>query len=819
MGLVEAMACRDDVRALLGKLRSVDDSAIVRAIEIILPFARAVRERAIRQGQLTFDALLSLTRELLVRDPAVRRDLGKRFRLILVDEFQDTDPLQYEIVLLLSEDSRTEPSKDAFDTSLAPGKLFVVGDPKQSIYGFRGADIRACQRAIRHVALCGGLECSLTTTWRAVPEIVEPLDRLFRQVFERRTEEKPDLHPPYEGMQSGRERAGDGARVQVWTVPPEQKTKAEQARRNEAMAIAAWIAQKWMSGGEAEGRRYRHVALLFRSFTQSHLYVGAMRRWNIPFALERSRNLLEDPEVQQLWAVLCALARPADGPAVLGVLRSALGAVPDAELAEYATNGNPSWCYTEASPDPERSPALARTFDWLRSWHDRLGQTPTDRFITELVEESPLLPVHATAADGRTRVATLRGVTARIASLARAEPTWPLLRVLEAFEAVVSGGSATLGETGAEAAADAVQLLTFHAAKGLEFPVVFLPDLARSLEDSSGPRARETEVGLLEEPEGRWVRVGGLESALSVLEKEQEKERDAAEVRRLFYVACTRAVEHLVFVHAPRTTGAGPAWIDLLAPWGYAEGIAHGKPLPEESAVVHQIVPPGEPEGTEPTESYRHDWQAALGRAEEAAKRARTAARPPFRRPSGLREEEEAREELSGSDEGPPPPATAGDRMALAVGTAVHDALERWNFVDPERIGELASAAAAHAARLKGLDRDRVEEATLEVIERFQKTALAHELASVEIIGREVPFLLQENGESWSGTIDLIYRSSEGALVVADYKTDRDAPEEAPERYAAQLAIYARAVARAFPDEPEPLRELLYVREGKRFRC
>jgi ATP-dependent exoDNAse (exonuclease V) beta subunit len=119
---------------------------------------------------------------------------------------------------------------------------------------------------------------------------------------------------------------------------------------------------------------------------------------------------------------------------------------------------------------------------------------------------------------------------------------------------------------------------------------------------------------------------------------------------------------------------------------------------------------------------------------------------------------------------------------------------------------------------MAGLDPSAVEAGTDEVIEGLLETDLPDHLGSVEVLGREVPFLLDDGAQRWTGTIDLLYRDRGNELVVADYKTDREIREEPPEHYRTQLDVYARAVARAFPDEPEPARELLYVREGRRVR-
>ena len=138
---------------------------------------------------------MRLARDLLARDTRVRRDLAARHRAILVDEFQDTDPLQYEILFFLSEEAGTE-ARDAYRARLAPGHLFIVGDPKQSIYRFRRADIEAYRRAVDHVTACGGEVLTLDNSFRSHDAIVAPINALFeRWIGGKETNEQPAYTP------------------------------------------------------------------------------------------------------------------------------------------------------------------------------------------------------------------------------------------------------------------------------------------------------------------------------------------------------------------------------------------------------------------------------------------------------------------------------------------------------------------------------------------------------------------------------------------------------------------------------------------------
>ena len=184
-----------DARALA----QVDPVVIHRLCALLVPFARQCREDFARHGLVTFDGLLVRSRDLLRDHPRIREELKTRFKAILVDEFQDTDPLQYEIILWLCE----EPSRRAAswrDIRLAPGKLFVVGDPKQSIYGFRGADIAAYLQVVKEVIQAqNGVEYRLTANFRSDARILD----VVNGVFEHLIREEPGLQPEYIALQPG----------------------------------------------------------------------------------------------------------------------------------------------------------------------------------------------------------------------------------------------------------------------------------------------------------------------------------------------------------------------------------------------------------------------------------------------------------------------------------------------------------------------------------------------------------------------------------------------------------------------------------------
>ncbi len=808
----DAQRCARNTRRLLERLERVDDELFRTALDLLGPFVERVFEESRRRNVLPFGALLLLTRDLLADHPEVRRELGRRLELLLVDEFQDTDPLQYEIVFFLAEDPSGPPAARAFETRLAPGALFIVGDPKQAIYRFRGADMASYHRAVEHVLGCGGEQLALTQSFRAPPELLEPLDRLFPPLLRAQANQDASAYSGYDSLRSGRPRAGSGPHIEVWTVGSDAERSAERARRDEAEAVASWLVEESRSGRVDLGG----VAMLFRASSSVPAYAGALRDRGIPHALETGRDLLKRPEGQQLAALLRALANPSDAPAVLAVLRSALGGVADTELAAYAASAAAmatAWSYVESAPDPERFPGVARTYAFLCKWYGASLRIPLDSLLSELVEEACLLPLHAAAADGAQRVANLHSRLDPLIELARRDSRHTLGSLLPWIERIERpiGPPARRG--------DELAIMTIHASKGLEFPLVILPDLARS--PSAGARREAaTELRWLRETASLAIRTLGPLSAGALVREAEEARHETAENRRLFYVACTRAAERLVLVHAPRARVSTDAPVRHLAPWSYpVEGLPAGVALVAAPDVRHRYVGAAGELRPLARETGIGNSSAAVARTRRVAAHARASAAPAFRHPTGLREQADARLEVSEGEPGLVSTRTRAGGIALAVGSVLHEVLERWDFQGADTTADLLRRALARVRRDGGVDPKELERQSERALGAFLESDLPGYLAALEVLGREVPVLFEdEEGICWSGTIDLLYRDPDGRLVVADYKTDRAPDPETHERYRAQLEVYGRGVARAFPRAAPPALELLYLQTGERLR-
>ena len=752
---------RARVRRLIAGVRAWDEPAVEAALAAVLPFVRELRERALVAGLLDFDALLVRARDLL-RDSAPAREAQKRrFRAILVDEIQDTDPIQYEIVFFAAE-RPGDFARDAYATRLSPGSLFIVGDAKQSIYRFRGADPAATRRAIAHVLDQGGVSIELTANFRSTDAIVSPVNALFA----RRMPEYAPIHAE----------RGDGRppSVEIWT--PAAAGGASERRRIEGRALAAEIAA--VAG---PGRRWRHdeVLVLLRSFSDLGPYLRALREARIPFVVSGGRRFLERTEIVFATALLRAVANPDDEVALLAYLRSPAGGVPDTELAAHAAAGG-RWGRALAA-DPGACPALARALTRLAALREIARTRPVDAAIREILDASGLVVLSGLAFEAAQRVANLEKLVLAASALAR-DGRLTLLETLDALAAEL-GGPDEGDSPVADEATRAVRVMTIHKAKGLEAPLVVLADAA------GGRRHRSPDAwsASMTEIDGRsFVRLEGpqLRNAASVVASLADAEQDAAEDLRLLYVALTRACDRLIVL----ADDARTPWIDALEAWGY-DGSA---PPPDGAAlhggaVLHRVLgdraaaPAADPED-------RIGAPDAARRYREAMEAVERHAAPAFRSPSGA---DATPVERASADEGSP----RSRDLARGVGTIVH--------------ARLAGLPAAGGA-------EPVAGEAEAILARFDASPLKPRLDALDVLGREVPLLLDDGGARWRGTIDLVYRDEDGTVVAADYKTDaRD--DGAIERHGEQLRVYERALARAFPSSPVRA-ELWMLRSGRVIR-
>ncbi len=766
------------------RLEKLDCELAGRLADCLVGFVERFRREYLERGWLSFDGMIVLARDLLRDNPRVRGDEARRLDHILIDEFQDNDPLQYEIAFLLSSADVTSSGADveAHRLPLAPGKLFIVGDPKQSIYRFRGADIDAYSRAVRAVERGGGAVLELRSNFRSVPRIVEPLNTLFESSFAG----DGRFDPPFAPITAAREDV-DEPRVEIWSVG-ELRARALDRRRAEAITAAAWIEEQ-VSGGAL---RYRDVAILLRALSEVGIYLRMLRERGIPYVLAGGKEFYERHEVAVLLAFLRAVINPADQVALVSWLRSPVAAVPDRELQEHAMAVG-AWSIF-AEPDGGKLPRLAAALAMIREFHQRHRDAMIDELAAAALVETPLRLAMAASFEGAQRVANLEKAVRKIAGLA-ADGRSSAEAVLDHIEQVEALDRAEGDSPLADETVDAVRVLTIHGAKGLEWPVVFVADVARGQQGQVDAIQVETTTARSGgPPSGLALRAGNRETPAWLLRTIDEAAHERAESKRLLYVAATRARERLILLAGwPRSVEK--SWVIALRAWGYEiDGEFPPEGMYAGGAVIHRRIESPHVGRPRPADVEVDNVLVAAARAHDRAREsAALAAGEWLRSPSGLRERSELADDAPAGEGAP----TVERGVVAAAGTAVHLLLEVWDGREESWMLENAARAARVAAAGEGVPPREVETEVVAIVERAAKDGTLARLARLPALARELPVLYRDDtGIIWHGSIDLVTGTS-AAPEVIDFKTTSAGEEEIEARSRAQLECYREGLRRA----------------------
>ncbi|MDB4957618.1 MAG: UvrD/REP helicase, partial [Myxococcales bacterium] len=493
--------------------------------------------------------LLMRLRDLLRDDRSIRRSCQDLFDHIFVDEFQDTDPLQAEIVLFLCE--RGAEAATAGAVILAPGKLTVVGDPKQSIYRFRRADIATYQRVVEIVGRSPHLAARLSSSFRSAPGLVEWLNHRFAQVLgtsdrgERFVAATGDVfHQP---LSKGRTSGSDPTVHAVALDLPDGGSAADY-RALEADAMARYV--RWLvrvSGIEIVDPHTREpraigfgdIGVLAITTTNLPGLFDAFDRDGVPYAARGGSLFLGDPIHQRFLLGLCALADRDDGVALAALLRPPFFAVDLGDLARSRTD------------DPEDRAVQARAI--VRELRRRRFERSPGATARALLEETGIGRGIALGPNGSQRLSGIRELCFQIESRALAEQL--------DFDAIVEHVRCWIDRPQGldrphPVTGDAVRVMTIHQAKGLEFPVVMLWDARATWQERTSHDAwtvdRDGRGWAMRLDVLQWDEPPGLDIV------DEERQMRAAERKRLVYVAATRAQDILVI---PKIGDFSDRWI------------------------------------------------------------------------------------------------------------------------------------------------------------------------------------------------------------------------------------------------------------------
>ncbi|MDH3626064.1 MAG: UvrD-helicase domain-containing protein [Acidobacteriota bacterium] len=789
-------------KRVLKALGKIDNDTVATLTELLHSFGVQFRQAMLRSGYVTFDGLLRLTRDLLRQYPAIRDNYKRRYRMLLVDEFQDTDPLQYEIVFYLTGVvGSTE--RDAYAEDLTAGRLFIVGDSKQSIYRFRGADFDAFRRAVLHIESCGGQTLDLISNFRSDAAILAGINDLLDSPLSGWNADS--RQPDY--VRLGATREGSEERpIEIWTLAGAAGKHADERRAIEGQILAQGIQETVQDGTFG----YEDCIVILRAMTSLPLYVRPLRAAGIPFVVDGGKQFLERAEVVQFLSVLRTVACPGDQAALVAYLRSPGGGVDDTELTRFADGGG-RWVWSAQHPDPKQYPTLARRFEELRTLSREMSDLTPGLAIHHALESSRLLILHGAGFEGPQRVANLRKVATTVADRV-ADGRFDLAEILDAIHA------GRIGDLDTEAplsddATSGVRIMTVHKVKGLEGSVVFVPDLARESMDNRAPSWNARVVSGGDESSHAAVRGTTICNENAAAQELLDIEHGRAEGLRVLYVALTRAAHRLVIMNPPGK--AKNDWQRALAAWGYdVESPPTNDGTLDHPAVRHRSVTGGDVEPQVTRDDTPLD-SGSVDRWEQAAKLIRDSSTCGFHAPS----DHDAPETIAPMGDGPHEANDSSD-VGRALGTTLHLALETWDLNDASLLA-CARRIAETQAVAYAVDPTSLVSSAEALVSAFLSSDLAGRLRNAEIVGREVPLLLRDDdGRRWRGSIDLLYRDARdghGGIVVADFKTDLDTdPDRLRDRYSKQLAVYARAVKMALQLPSLPPCEIWALRSGER---
>jgi ATP-dependent exoDNAse (exonuclease V) beta subunit len=766
LGRIKAGPVREAARELRESLAPAAHQALIgeyyapqRALleEALMRLETRYRARKQALRALDFADLEEHAIRLLRGNPELRARVAESFDEILMDELQDTNPLQAVLLELLRR----------------PDRFFAVGDINQSIYGFRHAEPEIFRRYRDALQAQGRAVDRLTENYRSRREILEAVETIVGG--------EPGIEP-HHLTAKGEFAAADGHPVEVIAAVADTSGEA-------AALEAQWVARRIRELADGGAARFSDMAILVRNVNALPPFEAALRDFDVPYVVARGKGFYEAQEIADLTHWLRVLACPRDEIALAGLLRSPLVGVSDETLLRLKEHGHLADALERAEQLAGIEAEERRRLAWLRgqlhAQSAERDEVAPDRLLARILDASGYEDTLSPRARANVRrfLEVVRDWFAR-----RPRPLAELIEELAGRRLADPDEAAPP----LEGALNAVRVMTMHAAKGLEFPVVFAAALHKGVSNDSPPLAYSPAAGVV----ARWrdpVTRKGVKDAAYTQFSEEWARKQAEEASRLLYVAMTRAIDRLVLSLAA-TPKEVRNWAGLVVSrLGVDLDEAHTEPPERPGPRAPETIVEGEERLARPVLTGQHDasvavtsidmfqecprkyflarylgWEAPHSVTEPRPQEAAARPLPLVAAQNGRATVSEAR------------PSGSAGLDASVLGTQVHDLLA-------------------------GLDVPDAAPEALELAARFRASDLGRRAAAASRAEREFDFLFEAEGLLLEGRIDLWFEEG-GELVLVDYKTDDVTGAEAPARaalYAPQLQLYALAIERAAGRRPD----------------
>lgn len=744
-------------------------------------YSGIVREMKRERNAIDFEDMIEIVHRLFESDPdLVREEFTDRYRYIMVDEFQDTDAVQSEIIWMMAGEDK------------AAERLFIVGDPKQSIYLFRNVDVsmfKSFQNKI--VDVLGGRTVHLDTSFRSSPQVIGFVNHVFGRLM-REARERYEF--AYQDMRVCDLRKEDAGSVELLLLPDADGSEEDiVARRVQEMVEKGTNLVYWSQDGkehldEPRPAGYGDIAILLRAKTHLHLLEEALDRYGIPYRVHGGLGFFERQEITDLDNLLAFLSCREDDLSLYGILRSPYFAISDERLFHAANGARGSLWEKLSSRGADAGEEVNAAVKRLERWLHYANRLTVPQLLMRIYDESGIFAVYGGLPDGDQRMANIE----KLLSMARSAQSSGFLSLADfrrwlklSREGGAKEGLAQL--TGGEGS---VKVMTVHAAKGLEFPIVFVPEMNFYRGGGSPILAFSDTAGLaMDAPDVANGHKLVPTMAKRAIEAENER-KEAAERKRLLYVALTRAKDHLVMCgHAPSKSETGrDLWIN---------SIMEATSLREEDieAGVKRLGPELEMRiRTDPSsidaEPRTIDPETRLS-AEEVAplivgrERIEIPPSPPMLSPSHVQAAQEEITDLPQTTRSEVPEMTARGGAALdsiptVRGTIVHEIL--------------SGKDAVAVLRKYGIDDPAKVEAYSGMYERFMADPI---MANVSVAYRELAFMAKIGEDIYKGRIDLLLQNEDGSWHLVDHKTgsfEGRMGEDKVKEYREQMKVYQAAI-------------------------